>query len=237
MTTSFKLIAKVLSSELPPRVVLWVFLSKINRLLGIGNRRFELERMYLERRDPWNYYSSSYERQKYERTLACVLEWRRARESALELACSVGAFSGMLAAHFDQVTAIDLSQEALRTAIEHNRGKKNLRFVQDDIRFFELGYQYDVIICAEVLMTPFTRGGLGDYYLKEEHSQRLCHKLDEHLGAHGTIFVVSGISGNKDLHKCNDVLGAYFQQVFQEIVEDPARPYQIVVFSRRALNS
>jgi hypothetical protein len=63
MIAAFKLAARVLSLELPPRVVLWALLSKTNRMLGTGNRRFELERMY------WST-PSSYERQKYERTLA-----------------------------------------------------------------------------------------------------------------------------------------------------------------------
>jgi cyclopropane fatty-acyl-phospholipid synthase-like methyltransferase len=205
--------------------MLLALLSKANRLLGTGNNRFELERLYLEHADPWEYFSSSYERQKYERTLACVLKWRGARENVLELACSIGAFSGMLADHFDNVTAIDLSREALRRAIDNNRGKKNIRFVQGDLRSFELCRRYDVIVCAEVL-----------YYVMEKDARSVCRRLDEHLAPHGTIFVTYGIpSGNEDSYCDNweQVLGARFKRVFKEGVQDAARPYQITVFTRR----
>jgi cyclopropane fatty-acyl-phospholipid synthase-like methyltransferase len=34
----------------------------------------------------------------------------------LEIGCSIGAFAMGLAAHFERVTAIDISREAVRTA-------------------------------------------------------------------------------------------------------------------------
>ena len=118
MLEKFRLIAKVLSFQVPPKILVWGLLNTLNRSLRTGNRRFEFERLYLENPDPWNYRSSPYERQKYARTLACALKWRKGSESAVEVGCSLGIFSQMLAAHFSRVTAIDVSKEALRVAAD-----------------------------------------------------------------------------------------------------------------------
>ena len=60
MTTAFKLIAKTLSGQVPPRVLVWGLLNTLNRSFGTGNRRFEFERLYVENPDPSNYRASPY---------------------------------------------------------------------------------------------------------------------------------------------------------------------------------
>src|SRR6267142_4060167 len=186
MTTAFKLIAKTLSFKVPPRVLVWGFLNTVNRSLGTGNRRFEFERLYLENPDPWDYHSSAYECQKYERVLACALKWRNASESALEVGCSVGVFSGMLARHFDSVTAIDVSKEALAAATLHNHAVKNVRFMHRELQSLDTDDQYDVIFCAEIL-----------YYIGEKDVPIVCRLLEKHLSAGGVILLVTGISSEK----------------------------------------
>lgn len=227
MTTAFKLIAKTLSGLVPPRVLVWGLLNTLNRSLGTGNRRFEFERLYLESPDPWNYRSSPYERQKYERVLACALKWRSASESALEVGCGVGIFSRMLTDHFEKVTAIDVSKEALASATRYNCGAKNVRFMHRDLQSLDTDGQYDVIFCAEVL-----------YYIGKKDVDSVCRRLDKYLSARGIILLVTGVStepsNSSYFDGWADVFAARFQQTFMEIVPDPVRPYLIAVFSRRA---
>jgi len=227
MTTAFGLIAKTFSLKVPPRVLIWGLLNTLNRSLRTGNRRFEFERLYLENPDPWNYHSSAYERRKYERVLACALKWRNASESALEVGCSVGVFSGMLAGHFDNVTAIDVSKEALAAATRYNHAVKNVRFMHREMQSLDTDDRYNVIFCAEVL-----------YYIGERDVPIVCQQLEKHLSAGGTILLVTGISGNQSdspyFDGWADVLAARFEQVFKEVVPDPLRPYLIAVFSRRS---
>src|SRR6266436_5956439 len=208
MTTAFKLIGRTLSFKVPGRVLIWGLLNTINRSLRTGNRRFEFERLYLENPDPWNYYSSQYERQKYERVLACALKWREASESALEVGCSVGVFSGMLARHFDSVTAIDVSKEALAAATLHNHTVKNVRFMRRDLQSLDTDDQYDVIFCAEIL-----------YYIGERDVPIVCQQLEKHLSAGGVILLVTGISSDQSdspyFDGWADVLAARFVQVFK----------------------
>ncbi|SDR64029.1 Nodulation protein S (NodS) [Rhizobiales bacterium GAS113] len=197
-------------------------LNKLNYMFRTGNMKFAFERMYLENRDPWNYQSSAYERKKYERTLSCALTWRRASVSALEIGCSIGIFSGMLAEHFDKVTAIDVSKEALRLAIVHNRYRHNIEFDQSDLRTLALGEQYDVICCAEVF-----------YYIRERDAGKVCRRLAQHLAPNGVIIFVAGTAGHNPIPFCWEAILATYQQVFRQIVADPVRPYEIGVFSRK----
>jgi 2-polyprenyl-3-methyl-5-hydroxy-6-metoxy-1,4-benzoquinol methylase len=226
MTTAFGVITKALSFQLPPRVMLWGLLNTLNRWFRTGNRRFEFERLYLENPDPWNYHSNPYERRKYERVLACALEWRNACKSALEIGCSVGVFSRMLAGHFDKVTAIDVSKEALAAATRFNHAVKNICFMHRDLQSLNINDQYSVIFCSEVL-----------YYIGERDAQIVCRQLDKHLSAAGVILMVTGVSSNQSdpsyFDGWADILAFRFEQVFKEIVPDPLRPYLITVFSRR----
>ncbi len=225
MTTAFGLIAKVLARQVPPRALLFGLLNKLNFLARTGNRRFEFERLYLENPDPWEFHSSPYERRKYERTLACALQWRKASMNALELGCSVGAFSQMLARHFDAVTALDVSQEALAAAKRRNGVESNVRFVRGDLRSLDLGTRYDLIVCAEVL-----------YYLRRSDLEIVCLQLERHLAAGGIVLMVAGVPAGKPddfyFDAWEDILAARFKRIFRETVADPARPYEIVVFSR-----
>jgi 2-polyprenyl-3-methyl-5-hydroxy-6-metoxy-1,4-benzoquinol methylase len=198
----------------------------LNRSFRTGNKRFEFERLHLENPDPWQYYSSAYERQKYERTLACTIKWRSASGSALEIGCSVGAFSQMLAEHFIKVTAVDVSREALHAARDHNHAKTNIHFVRADLRSLDLGTQFDVIICAEVL-----------YYIMEKDVKRARSRLDRHLASNGIIVMVAGVPSVKTDSLYYDgweaVLSSHFHIVFKDVIEDRSRPYKIIVFRSR----
>jgi 2-polyprenyl-3-methyl-5-hydroxy-6-metoxy-1,4-benzoquinol methylase len=199
----------------------------LHYLSKTGNRRFEFERLYLEHQDPWNYRDSLYEQEKYQRTLSCALNWRRRAGAALEVGCSIGAFSRLVAAHFDKVTAIDVSKEALRTAAEHNCGFDNIRFVHGDLRFVDLGPdQYNVIFCAEVL-----------YYIRKKDASEVCRQLDRYLAADGVIIMVTGVSPGKHdefyFEGWEQILCAHFSRAFKEVVQDPRRPYRIIVIARQ----
>ena len=152
---ALKLIARVLSLKTPPRSLVYSARNKINLWLGNGDRRFEFEKRYLEHGDVWNYETSDYERDKYSRTLDFIRSARRSNASVLEVGCSVGVFTELLAAEFEQVTAIDISREALVLAARHSR--PNTRFMRSDIRQVPATSRYDVIVCAEISVLPAGR--------------------------------------------------------------------------------
>ncbi len=69
--------------------------------------REHFEELYKKSEDPWSFATSEYERRKYERTLD-ALGGRRFSQ-ALELGCSIGVFTAMLAPHCDELVAVDTS--------------------------------------------------------------------------------------------------------------------------------
>ena len=221
-----RLISKALSFQIPPRILIWGFLNTLNRSFTTGNRRFEFERLYLENPDPWNYRSSTYELEKYQRTLDSALALRMRCGRALEVGCSVGVFSRMISEHFDKVTAIDISKEALRREADYNSAQKNIRFLHGYFESLNIEGQYDVIFCAEIL-----------YYIAEKHVNEVCRQLNMYLAPQGIILLVTGKSGAKSSEFYFDgwenVLANRFEKVFARDFDDVARPYRIVVFSHR----
>lgn len=76
--------------------------------------------------DPWRFETSDYERKKYAITLRELPRQRYAR--ALEIGCSVGVFTDMLAQRCDKLTAVDVSDDALSRARRNCEARSNVRF-------------------------------------------------------------------------------------------------------------
>ena len=223
MMRAFKLIARILSLKAPPRSLVYSARNKINSWLGNGDRRFEFEKRYLEHGDYWNYETSEYERAKYRRTLDCIVALRSGKASVLEVGCSVGVFTELLAAQFEQVTAIDVSREALALAARRH-GRPNTRFLRSDLREIPATNRYDVIVCAEIL-----------YYIPEEDVSRVVNKLADLLSDGGIVVTVSGVTGSRSdaryFDDWNEALTERFECLASEDVEDPSRPYRIAAFA------
>lgn len=106
------------------------------------------ERLARESADPWNYAGSEYEQAKYRRTLAAL---PLHTGSTLELGCSVGVFTRMLAPRCDSLLAVDFSP----TALAHARRRL------DDVEGVELRRcllpeetprgPFETIVCTEIL--------------------------------------------------------------------------------------
>jgi SAM-dependent methyltransferase len=106
------------------------------------------QRLYRQHEDPWNFATSGYERDKYAATLAALP--RERYRNALELACSIGVFTQMLAARCDAVLAVDVSVDALARAEQRCRALANVRFAPYDLsREFPPG-SYDLVTLCEV---------------------------------------------------------------------------------------
>jgi SAM-dependent methyltransferase len=104
--------------------------------------------LYRANDDPWRYAASAYERQKYNATLNALPRARYG--SALELGCSVGVFTALLAARCDELVAVDVSEDALARAAERCRGAPHVRFaVCDLLTNFPAG-RFDLVTFCEL---------------------------------------------------------------------------------------
>ena len=210
-----KLFSRILARDLPPRALRYALLNLINRWLRTGDNRFAFERLYLEKFDPWQMRSSAYEREKYRRTLDRILETRRGSERVLEVGCSVGSFTRMLTGNFEQVVAIDFSDEAIARAADYCRDSDNVQFIRSDLQSLKLDSAFDVIVCAEIL-----------YYIAKRQAPAVCAQLQHLLAPKGIIATVCGAAPDF----WDATLSRKFRPVLKDIVSSEVRPYKIALF-------
>lgn len=98
--------------------------------------------------DPWAY-GSAYEQLKYQRTLSLLPD--TPIERALEVACSEGWFSVMLAPRVGHLIASDISQTALDRAQARCAGFANIDYRRLDFFDEPLPDGLDLLVCSEVL--------------------------------------------------------------------------------------
>ena len=98
--------------------------------------------------DPWSY-GSPYEQLKYQRTLS-LLPARPIRQ-AVEVACSEGRFSAMLAPRVEHLVASDVSSTALQRAKARCSALPNIEVRRLDFFDEPLPHGLDLLVCSEVL--------------------------------------------------------------------------------------
>jgi SAM-dependent methyltransferase len=119
------------------------------------------ERLATESADPWSYETSPYEQAKYRRTLA-ALPPQTGR--TLELGCSVGVFTEMLAPRCESLLAVDFSPTALGHARRRLEGAANVELVERRLPEQTPRGPFETIVCAEILYywsAALVREGLG----------------------------------------------------------------------------
>ena len=136
------------------------------------------ERLYHENPDPWDYHTSSYERQKYAATLAALP--RASHDICLEVGCSIGVFTGLLAARCEHVVAIDFSQTALELARRRLRGLENVDLLRASFPEDTPPGSWDLIVCSEVL-----------YYLQQPALEKAIGWIETQLSYGASVLAVS----------------------------------------------
>jgi SAM-dependent methyltransferase len=135
------------------------------------------ERLARESEDPWNYASSEYEQRKYRTTLD-YLPPRTGR--TLELGCSVGVFTAMLAPRTSSLLAVDFSPTALERARERLAGAPGVEFERRSLPEEMPEGPFDTILCAEIL-----------YYWSPELVRDGLRRIEAALAPGGILLVVS----------------------------------------------
>jgi SAM-dependent methyltransferase len=136
------------------------------------------ERLYRASSDPWDYLGSEYEREKYAETLAALGPGPFAR--ALEVGCSIGAFTELLAPRCEELVAIDFAPRALELARERLADLPNVELICVGFPEQVPPGRWDAIVCSEVL-----------YYLDEPTLRRAIGWLRAQLRRGASVLAVS----------------------------------------------
>lgn len=87
--------------------------------------------LYRDKDDPWGFAASPYEAAKYRATVAALP--RERYRSALEVACSIGVFTDLLAPQCDALLGIDVSADAIARAEERCAPHPHVRLAVCDV--------------------------------------------------------------------------------------------------------
>jgi trans-aconitate methyltransferase len=107
------------------------------------------EDLYERSEDPWSFATSDYERQKYAHTLRSLGAPRF--ERALEVGCSIGVFTELLASVTGELVAIDVSDHALARARRRLHRREGVRFARASFPEELPTGRWDLIVCSEIL--------------------------------------------------------------------------------------
>jgi SAM-dependent methyltransferase len=141
-----------------------------------GAERFE--RIYAASPDPWDYCTSSYEREKYLATLAALPA--RPLGQVLEVGCSIGVFTAQLAPRCERVVGLDFSARALALARERVGELTNVQLCQASFPEQAPDGPWDAVVCSEVL-----------YYLDREPFEQAERWLAAQLRSGACVVAVS----------------------------------------------
>jgi SAM-dependent methyltransferase len=134
------------------------------------------ERLARQAEDPWDYATSEYEQGKYRRTLEYLPE-RTGR--TLELGCSVGVFTAMLAPRCDHLVAVDFSPTALERARARLGDADQVELLRRKLPEEMPSGPFDTIVCAEVL-----------YYWSADLVRDGLRRIEAALAPGGTLLAV-----------------------------------------------
>jgi SAM-dependent methyltransferase len=104
--------------------------------------------LYRTNADPWTYAASAYERKKYDATLNALPHTRY--RAALELGCSVGVFTALLAPRCEALTAVDVSEDAVAQAAQRCAAAPHVRFALCDLLTDFPAGRFDLITFCEM---------------------------------------------------------------------------------------
>jgi len=107
------------------------------------------ENLYTANPDPWDFETSPYEHQKYQATLKMLAG--RHFVSALEIGCSIGVLTQMLAQQCDGLLAVDIAASALSAAASRCAGLRHVTFENRQIPADWPAQKFDLMLFSEVL--------------------------------------------------------------------------------------
>lgn len=137
---------------------------------ALGRRYFD--GVYAASEDPWRFRTRWYEERKRDLTIASLPHRRYAR--ALEIGCSIGMLTEMLASRCADLTAVDLAERAVAQARQRVGAGADVR-VQDVLVDFPEG-TFDLIVLSEV-----------GYYWGRAGLAGALRSIREHLAPDGVL--------------------------------------------------
>jgi len=159
--------------------------------------------VYDANEDPWNFETSEYEAAKYAATIAALP--KKHYENVLEIGCSIGVLTQLLAQKSTQLLATDISQKALDLASRRCTDLKNISFQKLNFQKELPDDQYDLIMISEVA-----------YYLSSTDWESAIISLFDRVKSNGNIVLVHWLPEVHDYPQTGDEVHESFEKLMKE---------------------
>ena len=173
--------------------------------------------------DPWNFETSEYEAKKYAVTITSLP--KENYQNALEIGCSIGVLTQLLAQKSGHLLATDISEKALDRAQKRCENLENVTFKKLNFQNDLPVDQYDLIMVSEVA-----------YYLSPHDWETAVGNLFDRLKADGNIVLVHWLPEVHDYPQTGDEVHQSFEKLMKDkmtnVFNDRAETYRIDVWAK-----
>lgn len=196
------------------------YMQRVKLNLGGTLSSAYFEQIYDENNDPWDFETSEYEKAKYAHTIQSL--GNKHFSSGLEIGCSIGVLTEMLAQHCDALLSIDISAKALETAKKRLESNPNVDFKVAAIPDGFPEGKFDLIVMSEV-----------GYYLSLTDLKRSIDRIEEQLLIGGTLVIIHWTHYVKDYPLTGDeVHEAFSESKLKHLHGDRTKDYRLDVYEK-----
>lgn len=142
-------------------------------------------RIYESNPDPWNFRTDPYEDAKYRHTRDVLADCHFA--SALEVGCSIGVLTRMLAPLCETVLAVDIVDRPLTDAAERCADQPWVTFQRMRVPDAWPDRRFDLVVLSEVL-----------YFLSPADIDRCAHRVRDSLLPAARVMLVNWLGKSDD---------------------------------------
>ena len=142
-------------------------------------------RIYQSNPDPWGFRTDPYEQDKYRHSIEVLNDYHFS--SGLEVGCSIGVLTRMLALKCDRLLALDIVDQPLVAAAHRCEDQTWVRFQRMQIPSEWPEQRFDLIVLSEVL-----------YFLSPEDLDRCAERVKACLLPGGKVLLVNWLGKSDD---------------------------------------
>jgi 2-polyprenyl-3-methyl-5-hydroxy-6-metoxy-1,4-benzoquinol methylase len=143
------------------------------------------KRLYESNPDPWDFSTRPYERAKYRHTVQAL--GRRQFVAGLEIGCSIGILTRMLASRCDTLLGVDIVEHPLDAARRRCADQPWVRFERMQVPQEWPNGRFDLMVFSEVL-----------YFLSPGDINRCARSLTATLSPSATVLLVNWLGRSDD---------------------------------------
>ena len=182
--------------------------------------------VYKAKDDPWDFQTSTYERDKYAATIAALP--RPLYHNAFEIGCSIGVLSRLLADKCELLLSVDVAEAPLVKACALLQDKPQVTVQKMTVPDEFPGQQFDLIMMSEV-----------GYYLVMPDLEKLQQQIINHLQPQGQLMLVHWTPDVPDYPLTGDEVHESFLKLcgagkqFKQLFQHRAASYRMDLLERQ----